>query len=363
VLREIGSDFWDTPTIEKPTGFEIKGIDKVDSVQYYFSGRNAIRSLCRQIKSDTKKVLLPSFTCETVIKPFEKEEWLIDFYDINKNLQVNVVDLLEKISTSEPDVIYFQNYFGFCTLVNVEEVLKLCQAKNIIVVEDITQSLLSEFEKIQANYYVGSLRKFFAIYEGGILISRDGEIEQPVNNAVYEVVKSAKEAFLEKKQYMNEICNNKKIFLEKYNKWKSLFVMNDDIFRMNEITGVLLEKFDYQYMIEKRRENYLFLYKRLKEVEYIQCIFDDNLNNVAPLFFPIYVNVAEQRDYIQKKMAENNVYCPIVWPQYISNNLLSNNSIYIYKHILCIPCDYRYDFDDMSKIVSLFNENSSFVAE
>ena len=54
----------------------------------------------------------------------------------------------------------------------------------------------------------------------------------------------------------------------------------------------------------------------------------------------------------QKELINNKIYCPIIWPRSNYIDTKYSNTEYIYEHILCIPCDQRYNIQDMKKIIN-----------
>ncbi len=349
MLREIGSDFWEIPS-HCNDQFQIAGIGHIANKQLYVSGRSAIRAFCRQI-GENKKILIPMYTCETVIAPFEKEGWSISFYAIKRNLKPDLEDLRGKIEQYIPDAILVHSYFGFNTLDAIDDLLYICKEKGIIVLEDITQSLLSDFIKTGADYYVGSLRKFFAIPEGGVLLSASQELQSNSREPVSQIVELAKEAFSHKKAYMEEDDVRKEDFLAEYSIWKQCFVQYDDIYEMSEISQEIMRYMDVRDIKKKRRENYLFLYDNLKSIKEIEYVLGIPTEQEVPLYFPVYIKDKLERKPIQSYLADKNIYCPIIWPQYVSSDWIGSESKYVYEHILCIPIDQRYGQEEMLYII------------
>ena len=72
--------------------------------------------------------------------------------------------------------------------------------------------------------------------------------------------------------------------------------------------------------------------------------------DTTPIYFCIRCN--GYRDEIQKKLAMENIYAPIIWPKskYLGKINSSLNQFF-YNDLLCIPCDQRYNLHDMDRIV------------
>ena len=62
-MREIGSEFWDVPTVNKDNCIF------PESTQWFLSGRSALQSISKEIKH-CHTVAIPSWCCDSMIKPF-----------------------------------------------------------------------------------------------------------------------------------------------------------------------------------------------------------------------------------------------------------------------------------------------------
>ena len=107
---------------------------------------------------------------------------------------------------------------------------------------------------------------------------------------------------------------------------------------------------DIKKLSKKRIKNYLYLLENLKDIEGIEILFENLGECIVPLYFPIYIK-DNKRERFRKKMAENNIYCPIIWPisDYVKDKI-DEETLKVYDEILCIPCDQRYEQEEMKKI-------------
>ena len=57
---------------------------------------------------------------------------------------------------------------------------------------------------------------------------------------------------------------------------------------------------------------------------------------------------------MQEYLAKHDIYAPVIWPKPSQcEGMIDSKVEWIYKHILAIPCDQRYDIDDMERIVQV----------
>lgn len=353
--KEIGSNFWEYND-KSCENEEWKPLEEYYKEYFFVSGRNAIFTLCNNIKTEKKVALLPAFTCETVIEPFAKAGWQLNFYSINKDLTISNEELSKQIERIEPNLVLFHSYFGFNTYENNKALIENIRKKKITIVEDITQNLFSKFKRVQADYYVASLRKWFAIPDGGILIieNKDNDFSFNYSNCINEIYIDALKAFKDKKSYMedNDYDEDKKTrFMNEYQNIKEKIANVEDIEEMSEKSKNIFKNVDRKKLKDARRKNYNFLIDNLMKFDKdIEIIIDKINDDEVPLYCPIYIK--DNREDFQRYMANNRIYCPIIWgrPKYVkSENDVNVN--YIYNHILSIPCDQRYDEEDMKRII------------
>ena len=368
---EIGSDFYFTP--EKLNKINLiklklnsneyklendeisKNILKRDkSTKQVLLGRNAINLVLLDLLEnlENKKALIPAYTCETVIQPFLDNGFEIFYYEVDKSLNIKISEINKLIKKNEIKIVFLQPMFGFNTIDFDEKILETK------VVLDNTHGYFSNLQINFQDYTIVSLRKWFGIPDGALIIKSDGELTISLKEVEKDFINLAKKAFNKKYNYLflnNGIKDN---FRELYKKIKdSLEFMNID-YSMSSLTKDLIFVEDFSFLKNQRRKNFSLLLKyfnnRHKYYEdlVVKPIFNYLNEGIVPLYFPVYVYNGK-RDEFQKYMAENNVFCPIIWP--IPSNLhlskISPDLKWIYDHISVIPIDQRYSEKDMEYIL------------
>ncbi len=350
---EIGSDFWQLDLKNEKNIFwwEATGY----FYNYYKSGRNAIKALCKCLDRSNKTILLPVYTCESVIIPFIEENWKVFFYNIRLNLQIDMDSLLKMYNEVNPDVVLFQGYFGFDTTKASIDVLKNLSDCGCILVEDITSNFLSNNMTDFADFYISSFRKYFAIPDGGILVSRKEMPKLDVEEAFERVVEDALLAYAAKQAYFEKPSAEKKSEFKKlYKVFYNDVEVNDKLYHMNLMSKEILEKIDIRKIKTKRQNNYNYLLYELQKYHDITPVLGECTSGVTPLFIPIYYN--GKRERLQAYLAYNGIYCPVIWPkpsQIIVEDDLTRS---LYEKMLCIPIDQRYGVDEMKEIIRVLNE-------
>jgi len=349
---EIGSEFWidDLPfefKNEKPEWIKRFGNSVLTS-----SGRGAISLLLEEVKPKKKIALLPAYTCETILIPFIEKGYKCYFYDINMDMTPNIENI-EKYA--DIGIFLHMGFYGFPSNTGLSDVIKRFKAESTIIVEDITHTLFSQYPRFEENdYYVASLRKWMGLPSGGFLASKYTIVSLPMINE--SLANYRKEALQIKARYMNgegEVL--KQQYLGLFARGEVLLNRDWTPYDIDAISIELLSALDVEWLREKRRANFMALSEGLKAVEYLEPIFHSIPYGICPMFYTVYIK--ENRDQIKQKLIEQKIYCPIHWP--VSEQIKLDDlkvTAKIYGTVLSIPCDQRYEVQDMERIVSVLRK-------
>ena len=315
--------------------------------KYYYSvGRSCIKAVLDNFSFEGKVVLVPPFTCESVIEPFEKKSFKVIPYAINRDFSLDLAATEKLIKKYNPDIIIFHDYFGFNTTKGLKKLLDSC--KNIVVINDATQSMFSDFNTNWTDYCLGSIRKWGPLPDGAFLLSNCKKYDSPKAEDK-ELVDLEIEAMSLKQEYIETHKGDKNQFLAKFADIRGYIDNQKQSFCMSEVSNAVFEKMETEGFCGIRKNNYSVLFESLKDIEWIDIPLGPVTEGIVPFMFPIFVN--ENRTEFQKFLARNNVYATVIWscPEIIANQIDATSKS-IYDEILCIPCDQRYNADDMNYI-------------
>lgn len=356
MFKEIGSNFFlDAATISSYPLKEETQIFKhyARDIIYSSSGRGAISLALDQLKSNNKVALLPIYTCGSVIRPFLKKGYTVQYYDIEPDLTISWDKLKQSILLHRPDVLLFHAYFGFDTHRTIQEHIAFLRQHSITIIEDLTHSLFSDFEKADADFHVASIQKWLPIPDGGLIFSKRNIIDAPTGPSQEAIVEIHLKAFQEKYRYTQTLNGNlKQRYRELFSQAEEVLALDSSFYPISDPALRIIQNSDYHRLKQSRKENYCFLLKEMQEFEFARPVFPELPEGVIPLFFPVFVEM--ERTELREFMASNEVYLPIHWP--ISKhviNQLTPNAKYIYNHILAIPIDQRYTVQDLRRLVDL----------
>ncbi len=328
-MREIGSEFWDVQPIGKDNNMF------PECTQWFLSGRGALRAILREIRW-CDSVAMPSWCCDSMVKPFVVAGMDIHFYPVYwKN---GVVQEIIK----DCDILFLMDYFGY-----TQQLPDLNDFDGVII-RDVTHSIFSSTYN-DADYYFGSLRKWCGVWTGGYAWTKDGHILAAEAFSEDSYTDLRKKAMQLKADYINEGKNDNKDYLKVFDEADSL-LEKEEISLASDRDILLAKSLDNEKMKSKRRENAMIL----REAFFDWLLFPTMKDNDCPMFVPVIIPNGkrdELRDYLIKK----EIYCPVHWPE-SKYHVLDEKSEFIYKNELSLVCDQRYEREDMQRIVDTINE-------
>ena len=318
--------------------------------------REALFSVASSLGACEKKVLIPAYTCDTVITPFVEQGWTCIYYPVDIQLRIEthaVEDLYERF---RPSLIVVHPYYGKDLNASEIKLLEMLHDTGCKVIVDKTQCIFSSQKLSCVDYYVGSYRKWFAIPDGGYLwpgssfdevSSKWGENE--------DFVSLQRDAMYLRGRYYKTGDEDLKGISRRLNKMAEEMINYNIIpHKISALSRELFHRCDWQQCQDSRFRNYRILLDGLVGVDGCK-IFCEDMGEVssAPLYFMIYV---QDRAELQRDLAEEHIYAPVIWPVVIKDVIINDTIKYIYNHILAIPIDQRYDEADMTKIIRLIQK-------
>ncbi len=327
-MREIGSEFWNVP-ITQQHNFLFP-----ESTQWFLSGRSALQAIIKELRN-CHTVAMPSWCCDSMIKPFVDAGYEILFYPVyfDKGL---VQDISYKA-----DVLFLIDYFGYSTL------KQDLSSYHGVVIRDITHSVFSK-TYTDANYYFGSLRKWCGIWSGGYAWARDGHsllIPKTDDNGFAILRKKAMQL---KNYYINGNGIADKTYLKIFDTAEQT-LENIGIVPANIRDIELAKKLDVDDIKSRRRKNA----KVLRDAFPDWLIFAKMSDTDCPMFVPVLVP-NEKRDELRRFLINKEIYCPVHWPM-SEYHKLDKRTETIYKNELSLVCDQRYTEEDMYRMVDSIN--------
>ncbi len=344
-IKEFGSEF-DWQSNAPYLRAQEKDCFEYDNVLKFRSGRDALKAVARECKDKTQTVLLPALCCESMVSPFLMNGYKVVFYKVNPDYTADQNDLESKME--QGCVLLYMAYFGIQPI--EEGVLKLLKERyNAILLEDRTQNALHKIPQPNvADFIVISIRKWIAIPDGGILISKERIQKRAEKDEFFATVRQS--AMKLKSQYLLTGDQRKKDeFREQLNQANHALDKSEMAFDVYGESEKLLAQLDFDKILKDRQKNVIILKHGLMPLAYQGKIsFITNQPELSTLYFPIIIS---DRDRVQGELAKKGIYCPVIWPVPEQAKGVCAVAEKTAEKMLAIPCDQRYGEQDMKFIV------------
>ncbi|WP_029905959.1 hypothetical protein [Prevotella sp. 10(H)] len=288
------------------------------------TARNCLEYILRAKKY--KKIYIPYLNSEVIWEPMKKLGIEYEFYSVD--FRINPIFDKELVSD---EVFLYSDIYGikFNTVGNLVKRF----GKQLIV--DNTHAFYSEpFDGIDTIY---SPRKFFGLPDGAylytdILLDDDFEQDMSIPHMTHLMKRieygSASAAYQDYLDYCASL-------------------VGQPIKRMSNLASALLANIDYENLKQRQINNFRYLHSVLGKDNIYQ--FDNFPEDTCPLSYMLYSEDANLR----KRLIDNKIYVSTYWKETL--NLVEKDSAEyrIVNYLLPLPCDHRYDEEDMKRIIDV----------
>lgn len=298
----------------------------LDTACKFNSARAAFASLVGQLNG--RSVWLPRYLCNTMVDVLSGQDVEVFFYDLTDDFGVK-----SNVTLNRDSLLLYVNYFGVCTR-QARETIGKYGAENVII--DNSQALFGgKFEALAAIY---SPRKFFGLPDGGLLYSNDPRIKQPEQRDESSESRMA--------HVISRLTNSPEVAYQQYLEAEQA-ISKLPVQGMSRLTERLLQSVDYQRARTTRTRNAQYLHERLGQSNQLNLNIDES---VAPLCYPFLpsVKTASKADLIKER-----VFVPTYWPEVLARAEEGSFEWDLVTNGLFLPCDQRYNEDDMDRLISL----------
>lgn len=347
-MREFGSEH---PTIVLPDGYFDSLGNLGREITYLRSGREALMAVALDCtKGDNPVLLMPAYCCWSMSAPFEKTGWKVVYYKLNLDLTVDLAYLDKLLEKYSPSAVLTMNFFGISSTYQAVNRIKEFDS-SITVIEDFSHCTFSikDIFNERVDYYVSSIRKSVGVCDGSIVLSRE-KIRVQVNPCTEDFSYSRVSAQTLKGQYaFSKSDDDKQTFLSMLRNGEETLNKFDAVHAISPMATRMLGLINGETIAYARRENMKHLVSLLKG----KVRMPENIHlsyNGAPFSLPIIV---KDQALIQKRLAENGVYAAVLWPLSDEAGRVCENSLCFSEHMLSIPIDQRYDWDDIEDMANI----------
>lgn len=342
IRKPIGGEFWFD---EKLQSHRI--INNIRNNEVLLNGgKSSIELILSSIdfKQD-EVILLPTYLCPTIVGFVENMAVKYEFYNINKDLSINMDNVNELIRIHNVKAVFFIDYFGFYNNRYTRDKLLEIRKAGVILIEDAVQMFWMQKKKyFIGDYIFNSYRKFLPI-DGSVVIGINNLVFEELEDDYYTFMKDARN---EKTIYINQGIGDEEKILKDFDFAHEKYYVRNSINSINSFDKEFLSHLPIETLNDIRINNYKYLKEALKDVVGIKIILDDELEDNVPLCIPVLI---DNRNLVRRSLMKFNIYCPIHWvlneEKWISN---FDDALYVSNRILSIPIDWRYNTNDMQYI-------------
>lgn len=283
------------------------------------SARNCLAYLIESKKINN--IAVPKFLCDSVSGICKRYGTTVRRYSINVDFMPN-----DDFSLDDDEWLYFVNYYG---QFNNEQIEKIKKKYDRVIVDNVQAYFQMPLKNTDTIY---TCRKFLGVPDGAFLytdkmLNRDLEDDISCNRMSHLLGRLEENA---NKHYSEYVANEEDF-------------VNLPIRKMSRLTKNLLRSIDYKIVQITRERNFLYLDKRLSIHNKLKVHVP-----VGAFMYPLYL--ANGAD-IRKKLQEEKIYIPTLWPDVFAICEESELEYHMAKNILPLPCDQRYELKDMKFMV------------
>lgn len=288
------------------------------------TARNCLEYILRAKKY--KKIYIPYLDSEVIWEPMEKLGIEYEFYSVDFN-----IDPIFDKELKEGEAFFYSDIYGIkCN--TVEKLVKRF-GKQLIV--DNTHAFFARpHEGIDTIY---SPRKFFGLPDGAYLftdtlLDEDFEQDDAMPHMTHLLKRIETGTASAAYQDYLDYCNS---------------LIGQPIKKMSNLASALLANIDYENLKERQIKNFQYLHTALGK--YNKYEYDNFPADTCPLSYMFY---SEDPD-LRKKLIDNKIYVSTYWKATLDLVEKDSAEHRIVNYLLPLPCDHRYEEEDMKRIVEV----------
>lgn len=329
----------------------------------FYRARVGLWHLCHlwQLK-EADEVLMPAYNCGTEVEPFLAYGAKVVFYRVDEHARIDDEDL-KKRCTAKTRIVYLTHYFGWPH--PVKELYNWCKERNIYVIEDCALSLFSYSDEgylgTLADASIFSFRKFLPVPDGAVLALRKPvepntlSLRPPAAmQTVRNLLPFAKSTALSALDAVHLYGPLRRMKLKSFDLHtfvgKSVQIEKPDMpadyyfderiqsWSISNISAGILRRTDPEKVVDQRRNNYLFLLERIREVPGVKPLFNDLPDGVCPLGLMVLVS---PRSAVAKALNQFGIAACPWWEGYHRKCDWSDfpEARFLKDHVLYLPID------------------------
>ena len=333
VAWELGSEFdWSLDGYVSARPEPPPWGDGQGDICYVESGRQALALVSEALRRrGYRSLLMPEHFCESMIEPFVRDGWSIQFYAFDDRWAAS-----RPASSPPPTTTVVLNFpaFGVPESGSWLDFLTEMQSNGGAVISDESHRVLSPGLE-QADFRIASLRKMLPLPDGAFVT---GPFPTPELDSAGCQAGIRADAMLEKSRYLRGDVlepGHLKIF----ERAEELTHRETRPAKMSERSAERLRVLDWKLLADSRAGNAAALAKGLRGTAYRVTTGSAPVPSHLVITGPDILR-------LRRHLIESRIYCPIHWVAPTSGPRPTEWR----RDLLSIPIDQRYTPDDMGRV-------------
>lgn len=290
------------------------------------TGRAAIWHAFRV--TGAKCIWIPLYQCDSVREYLGEKSIEIKYYHIDKNF--NPID----IEATDDEAVLFVNYYGIMSYERMQELAGVYPH----VIIDNSQGFFCKPLSNAMNAY--SCRKFIGVPDGAYVIGKNAhnyvdEYPQCYSSDTAVFLLNRIEYGCEGKCYEARSLNENR-------------VDSEDAMKMSKLTHFILDGTDYEYIKQKRRENFQIACELLGDINQIDPTQNYDQETI-PMVYPLVV----EDDALLPKLQVAKHFQGHWWSYICHEQPVDSFEHWISRYIIPITIDQRYGREELEYLTNI----------
>ena len=330
-LKPIGGFFGMEPPVRLPgPAADFGGPHQL----HFWNARSALAHLLATVGA--RRVWMPAYICVEAASAAAGDGREVAFYSVGRDLTPDGPRLAAELRAG--DAVLGVDYFG----TRAETLPELApRFPNVTWIQDRAQALWPD-PAPWGDHVLYSPRKLVGVPDGGVLVSRGGPVSPP------HWAPDLDQSRLEPARLRAEDPRGLRsaTWFPAYRAAEA--AMTSAPRPISEVSKSVVEAVDPATLLQRRRRNARILLDRIGEAALLPAA---RLLGGAPLGVPV---LAQDAGEAVARMAEARIFCARHWAELPSRATDFPVEHALARQLLTLPCDHRYDDDDMARVAEAF---------
>lgn len=365
---------------------DIPALTQIEHTALLTSGRMAIAVALRHAGiGPGDEVLIPAYHCTSMVSPVVWTGATPVFFRIHPDTSVDIDDIKQKVSTKSRALLV-AHYFGFVQ--SLDSLRELCDDNDLCLIEDCAHAFFGRAHGQPmgsvGDYAVGSLMKFFPVYDGGCVVSAKRDLSDldlssgGVSFELQSALNTVERSFIYKRLMLlwlllalplaakRRIWSWLKSERNEPDGTTSAPAASDGGFdfdprwvnkRMSLMSRFIGRFASTQRIVDNRRANYIYLQEAFADVPGCRPVHPSLADDVVPYVFPMIVDSLDPAFLNMRRKLAPVLRWEFLWDG-VDRDVCPVSFEYS-RRLVQIPCHQEYKREELAWMVKVVCEELS----